>query len=391
MIRSLLQYARYFTKARLSSEVWRVVNAQRKGIRPDRSINSVEALSAIADHFCRAQDHGGDDGLGSYHLIHGWGASYPETTGYIIPTLIGMAHHLEMPELIDRAIRAGDWLLSIQRADGGWQGGRVNENRPSIVFNTAQVIRGMIALHASTADRKYLDPAMRAADWIVSVQEANGAWQQHNFLQQARVYDTYVSAPLLHLHRVTGKDAYRSAALKNLEHVLTEQQPNGFFRNADNTIRHNDRPITHTIAYTLDGLLGSYTFTQDQRYLAAVRKAADRLLEIFMRNGALHGRYDQDWNGSEHEITTGNAQLAIVWSRLKKITGDERYAEAAQKMVSRTIAIQRTSENGPIGGRGAITGSFPLWGRYEKFAYPNWAQKYFADAILAQEGIFIEA
>ncbi len=390
MIRSLLQYARYFTKARLSSEVWRVVNAQRKGIRPDRSFNSVEALNAIADHFCRAQDHGGDHGLGSYHLIHGWGASYPETTGYIIPTLIGMARHLKRPELIERAIRAGDWLLSIQRADGGWQGGRVNQNRPSIVFNTAQVIRGMIALHDSTAERRYLDPAMRAADWIVSVQEGNGSWQQHNFLQQARVYDTYVSAPLLHLHRVTGKDAHRSAALKNLEHVLTQQQPNGWFRNADNTIRHNDRPITHTIAYTLDGLLGSYTFTQDQRYFAAARNAADRLLEIFMRNGALHGRYDRDWNGSEHEITTGNAQLAIVWSRLKKITGDDRYAEAAQKMVSRTVAIQRTSDEGPIGGRGAITGSFPLWGRYEKFAYPNWAQKYFADAILAHEGIFIE-
>jgi len=31
---------------------------------------------------------------------------------------------------------------------------------------------------------------------------------------------------------------------------------------------------------------------------------------------------------------------------------------------------------------GALPGSFPLWGRYEKFAFPNWGTKYFVDALL---------
>ena len=38
-----------------------------------------------------------------------------------------------------------------------------------------------------------------------------------------------------------------------------------------------------------------------------------------------------------------------------------------------------------INTMGAINGSFPLWGKYEPFAYPNWATKYFADAMMLEE------
>jgi len=32
--------------------------------------------------------------------------------------------------------------------------------------------------------------------------------------------------------------------------------------------------------------------------------------------------------------------------------------------------------------RGAIAGSAPIWGRYSMFEYPNWAAKFFADALM---------
>ena len=32
--------------------------------------------------------------------------------------------------------------------------------------------------------------------------------------------------------------------------------------------------------------------------------------------------------------------------------------------------------------RGAIKGSQPIWGRYAPFSYPNWATKFFIDAVL---------
>jgi hypothetical protein len=32
---------------------------------------------------------------------------------------------------------------------------------------------------------------------------------------------------------------------------------------------------------------------------------------------------------------------------------------------------------------GAIKGSHPIWGGYDPFRYPNWAAKFFADALMA--------
>ncbi|MDQ3100278.1 MAG: glycoside hydrolase family 127 protein [Bacteroidota bacterium] len=345
-------------------------------------------MEAIADHFCRSQDDGKDDGLGSYHLIEGWSASYPETTGYIIPTLFALSDHLQRHDLSHRAIRAANWLLSIQHEEGGWQGGRVNEARPSVAFNTAQVIRGMMAAHDRTADPKYLDAAVRASDWIVSVQEVNGSWVKHNFLQTARVYDSYVSAPLLRMFSITRDQRYRNAAIRNLDWALSRQLPNGWFTDADNTIKHNKRPITHTIAYTLDGLLECHELSGDNRYLISARTAADVLLERSLAKNEFKGRFDRNWNGSESPITTGIAQLTIVWQKLHKITSDPKYALAANRSIKWLKAVQAMSFKGPIDAKGAITGSFPLWGRYEKFACPNWAQKYFADALLCANGQF---
>jgi len=31
---------------------------------------------------------------------------------------------------------------------------------------------------------------------------------------------------------------------------------------------------------------------------------------------------------------------------------------------------------------GGIAGSAPIWGRYSMFEYPNWAAKFFADAMM---------
>lgn len=255
-----------------------------------------------------------------------------------------------------------------------------------MVFNTAQVVRGLMAVHERTGGAAYRAAAIKACDWIVGAQDSDGSWARHNFLGAARVYDTYVAAPLLHMHARTGDDRYREAAQRNLNWVLTRQRSNGWFADADNTLQHNSRPITHTMAYTLDGLIESYMFTRDERLLVAARCAADALLAHFVEHGRLGGRYDERWQASEASITTGCAQMAIVWARLHALSGEERYAEGCDRMIAWLIGVQRSMDNGPKDGRGALTGSVPLWGRYEKFACPNWATKYFADALLCAEG-----
>jgi len=389
VLRSLIDYARSFAHALGDAEARRLLRAHQVRL-PDPATAAApdlrSALNEAADWFCRAQDANADGGLGSYHLVQGWGSTYPETTGYIIPTLFDLSARLHRPDLAERAFRAAECLLRLQRSDGGWQGGRVGEDRASVVFNTAQVIRGMLVAHACTREDRYLDAAVRAGDWIVSVQEADGSWRRNNFMGEARVYDSYVDAPLLLLHAVTGKDALRRAALHNLDWVVARQRPNGWFADADNTVKHNDRPIIHTIAYTIDGLAECGALLGDVRWVEHAHRAARPLRDTFLREGRLNGRYDSAWNGSEALITTGCAQLCIAWEMLAAHAEAAAYREATDRMRKLLVELQHRSAQGPVDGRGAVTGSFPLWGRYEKFAFPNWATKYLADALLCAEG-----
>jgi hypothetical protein len=385
VLRSLLDYSRFFAHAMGDAASRRLIKVHRSPLIAPAVVGPTDhraAMQAAADWFCRAQDRSGDGGLGSYHLVHGWGRTYPETTGYIVPTLFALADELGRPELAARAFKASECLLRLQRADGGWQGGRVGEDRTSVVFNTAQVIRGMLAAHARGGDVRYHNAAQRAGDWIVSAQEADGSWERSNFMGVARVYDSYVDAPLLMLWKVTGNEALKAAALRNLAWVAARQQVNGWFADADNTVKHNDRPIIHTIAYTIDGLAESGELLGEDRWIDHAHAAAVPLRERFLRDGLLQGRYDRSWCGSDAFITTGGAQLAITWERLARHREAPLYRAAAARMRTQLMEFQRRSRLGPEGGQGALTGSFPLWGRYEKFAFPNWATKYFADALL---------
>lgn len=384
VLRSLLQYSRSFALTLGRSDTRRLLSAHACGPRavPATVEHIDEGLKAASGYLCAAQDSGTDGGMGSYHLIDGWGPSYPETTGYIIPSMLEMSEVLGEPSLADRALRAGEWLLGIQHGGGGWQGGRVGEGRPPVVFNTAQVVRGMLALYRHTGEERWRDAAIKAGAWIASVQEADGSWATHNFLGRARVYDTYVDAPLLEVAKLCGMPELAGAARRNLAWVMKRQRGSGWFADADNTIRHNDRPITHTMAYTLDGLLECHAATGEGPFLEAAQAPARTMAETFLSKGILHGRYDEQWKGSEAPIATGCAQMAIVWTRLRIITGEECFMRSATRMVELLLGMQQLSSTGPRDARGALTGSVPLWGRYEKFACPNWATKYLCDALL---------
>ena len=400
MLRSLKLYSYYFLKSSLSpARKYVIHDAKRFLLKSDvfRQVKSSSAeekkqsLDKAAGWLMHAQKVNIDGGMGSYHLINKWSSSYPETTGYIIPTLINYGTNYNKPGAIDSAIRAADFLLKIQKQSGGWQGGRVHEDRPEIVFNTGQVIRGMLAAHQYSGDRKYLDAAVRAGYWLSEIQHPEGFWKTHALMNRERVYDAFVDVPLLQLYEVTGIELFKTAAVRNLDWVINRKMlENGWFEDCDNTVKRNDRPILHTIAYTLDGLIDSGSMLKDEKYIDAASKAAMKLRDLFLAQGFLNGRYDRNWNGYEYMICTGCAQMAIVWLKLYNFKKDEAYLSGAKKMLDLLVFVQdRKITEGPD-TLGAIPGSFPLWGRYEPFAFPNWATKFFCDAVLLLPPLLLE-
>ena len=78
------------------------------------------------------------------------------------------------------------------------------------------------------------------------------------------------------------------------------------------------------------------------------------------------------------------AHHVAVLYRLSKIRENEFYLKTADRLVNFLKALQLHNSKDP-NMNGAIAGSFPLLGGYMTAGYPNWATKYFLDALLLQE------
>jgi hypothetical protein len=342
-------------------------------------------LRATADWLLRSIDAGGGGSSAYVSPISGWSSPYPETTGYIIPTLIEAAKFFEDSRLATAACDAGKWLLSLQNADGSWPGGLHKAgsiNSPS-VFNTAQCIDGFVALAAGDSDGKWCESAWRAARWLANGVDDSGCWAEGNYRSGINPsYYTQVARPMLQVWQLTGDVNIRSSAERVLRRVVALRTQQGAIRGWG--FEPGKPSFTHTIAYTLRGLLESAYLLDDwQSYGVPCEVALDRLArKAEFTQGRLPGAYYEDWRSVNwYSCLTGNVQVAICLLRIDARAPDLRLVNAAAKLVDYVCSTQRTN-GGSYRTRGAVAGSAPAWGRYMFMRYPNWAAKYHADALM---------
>jgi hypothetical protein len=196
-----------------------------------------------------------------------------------------------------------------------------------------------------------------------------------------KVIDTRVAWALLELHRRTDNEVYRQAALRNLGWAAGQQDPDGWFRHC--AFDRGEDPFTHTIAYTVEGLLECGLALEEGRYVEAAKLTADALLARQRADGALASTYGAGWRETNRSsCLTGDCQMARLWLRFYEIGGDGKYHAAARQAITH-VALTQSIEAPSVNIRGGIAGSYPIFGRYERFKYPNWATKFFIDALLA--------
>jgi aminoglycoside N3'-acetyltransferase len=321
-----------------------------------------------------------------YHLLTGWSSSYPETTGYIIPTFLEYAERSGTADTRLRAQRMLEWLRAIQLPDGGFQGGRIDSVPVMpVVFNTGQILLGLASGEQILGG--YREPMIRAADWLVKIQDPDGCWRR--FASPfagggVKTYDTHVAWGLLEAARIEPGRGYAEAALANVDWALTHQRANGWFDKC--CLSDAAIPLAHTLGYALRGVLEAYRFTEDAKYLRAAIKTADGLLGALRGDGHLPGTFRPDWSGAASWVClTGLAQIAACWLMLFRYTGDKRYFDAA---VSANAFVRRTvSFDVPPEMAGGVKGSFPLDGEYSKYEYPNWAAKFLIDSLLLESDV----
>jgi uncharacterized protein YyaL (SSP411 family) len=359
---------------------------------------AADALAEAIAWICRAQDAFPSAGVArSYAIAYhphfrraGWIAPYPETTGYIIPTLFDYARRMGRDDLFARATRMADWECDVQLENGAVQGGTIDERPTPAIFNTGQVIFGWVRAYEETGRERYLDAAVRAGDFLLAMQSRDGAWRKNLSDYATRslssyTYNTRTAWALERLATSTGNTHYRDAAVRNIEFALKEQLANGWFRH--NCLFDPERPLVHTIAYATRGVLEVGIAVDNQTYIAAARRAADALLARQRPDGSLSGQYDSNWEpAANYSCLTGNAQMGIIWGRLYQLTGEEQYRRALARANDFLRTVQWLGTGNP-GLDGGISGSYPLHGAYGRFEVLNWATKFFADSLMIDAAI----
>jgi len=362
MIRRTAQFLRNIRSYSCLPRIARTAHRADRVVLPAHDPGIERAIDEALAWLCLAQDNRvtRDGGVARhFSLISGWGSSYPETTGYIVSTLLDCAWRRKDVILRERVSRMLDWLVSIQLSNGAFQGGTVDAvPTVPVAFNTGQILIGLARGVAEFGDA-YRTPMQRAADWLVNIQDADGASSFSTVGEKA--YDVHAAWGLLERHVLEPRAPYSEAAMANVRWALSRQRRNGWFD--DCCLTDQSQPLRHTLGYTLRGLIEAYRFSNEPTLLVASRCTADGLLSAMRRDGFLPGRIDSRWRGTvDWACLTGTAQVAWSWLNLFRELGEPRYRTAAS--LANRFARQTMHTMGPSGVRGGVKGSFPIWGSY---------------------------
>ncbi len=387
-------YGKVRAGARLAVEPLRERRERRQKVPLYTGIHSnldkERHLKEAADWLVRAQDHGSDRGV-SYGARLGEGfidASYPETTGYIIDTFLALARHFGDDGFLKRAVEMGTWEAAIQMDCGAVMGGMFNTSPTPAVFNTGMVLLGWASLFRETRTEIFRTAGDRAAQWLLEMQDSDGNWIRgnSNFANsRATLYNVKAAWGLAEIGAAIGNPNYVSAAVRNAEYAVGRQHPNGWF--PDCCLEDPERPLLHTIAYSMQGLIGIGKLAGRRDLIDAAARTADSLLSLMDGDGFIPGTIRSDFTGAaDWCCLTGTAQTSIVWSELERITANGKYGEAAEK-ANRYLMARHDIDNPDLSVRGGMAGSWPVSGAYGQYLILNWATKFFADALMMRNGI----
>jgi hypothetical protein len=241
-------------------------------------------------------------------------------------------------------------------------------------------MHGMISGYKAFDRDDCLEAAVKAGHWMLLQQDDDGCWRRSVHNDTPHTYNTRSAWALLRTGLIANEKVLVDAAIKNIRWALTQQTASGWFKT--NAFTEKGLPFTHNIAYAIRGILESGLLLDDEEMINAAIKASTAQAAQQRDDGWLSGVYADNWVPKAHYCClTGLAQMSIIWQRLI----DTQDMDEFKLPVVRGLDFIKSNHHVTAKyayQRGAIAGSAPLWGRYSMFEYPNWAAKFFADALM---------
>ncbi len=223
----------------------------------------------------------------------------------------------------------------------------------------------------------------------MSVQDPDGAFRRHTYKDSACTYSAHLACWLAEWGEHAADNRALAAAGRHLDWTLGHRRPNDWIALAgfEEEQHRADEAFTHSIAYTLAGILSTAETLGRRDGVVAAEAAAERLARRLELSRFLPGLIGSDWKGrSDYGCLTGNCQMALIWFRLHTRSGNLRLVNAALKAID-LVKLAQPMRNANPGLFGGIPGSDPIHGTYIEGALPNWAAKFFIDALLEKRRV----
>jgi hypothetical protein len=301
--------------------------------------------------------------------------------------LLKYAQEFGQEDIARAALKMADWEIDVQMSSGAVQGGAVcsPDQQTAAAFNTGMVADGWMSAYEHAGDKAYLEAALRASLFLANDLDEYGFFRTNGDFVSAGEVKTYTCLCAWAMYRaaLASDDSFlKESAIRSIETALEQRNEAGWFKN--NCLTHSQAPLTHTIGYALQGIFEVGVLADRPDFVAAARDSLAGALSSLQQNGYLSARLDHNWKPqADYVCLTGSVQLAILCFRFFEQFNEAQFLEAGHRLTSFVKATQLlASTNKSMVG--AIAGSYPILGEYMVGGYPNWATKYFIDALMLQ-------
>lgn len=289
------------------------------------------------------------DNNGGIVVTHKQRVTYPEVTGYFIPSLLKIGEK-------ELAISFAKHLCEIQKPNGAWYD---PSDRFPFVFDGGQILKGLVAI------REYLPEVdgniIKGIDWIFfNMKETGELNQPKNDLWGDRddycneLIHIYCMSPIIEAGKLLNRPDYIDKANKVLDYYI---------ENYRNRIV-NFSLFSHFYAYVIEGLI-------DCGRVEIAREAMKNYEKYRRKDGSVYA-----WNNAGWTCSTATFQFAIIWYKLgEKEKADKTY-EYACSLQNETGGWYGSYIHSPLD---YIDVAFKRR-LYEKDQEISWAVKFFIDA-----------
>jgi len=293
---------------------------------------------------------------------------YPEITGYYLTSLLYLDSRSSRPEYLSHAIIAGDWLLdtAVDPSNGAVRCRFDGETwlPRQCAFDNGMCITGLTHLYNKTEEKKYLDGAIRMAQWLLTVmRQSDGSYFAKFNVKDKKpenpggkwslisgAYLGKLSIGFSALAKATNDPQYEQAVRALNAWSLTQQQEDGRFM----TDEDSAKTFVHPHCYAAEGLLVSGLTFGEQKWIDAARKAVEWIAPHQLSSGGFAAYYE-DGKFLEIESPDISAQVLRLWWLLPEREGISIDADGLVKSIA---SFQSSSDKQEEAG-GIASG--PAW------------------------------